>query len=187
MTTAQLLGTYLIHTATTMLYTGFKAVIVLAVGALAAPQGSNPLPKVDLGYEIHQASSFNVRSYLPKKTNWVADNDVGHWRILQFFQYQICRATCWEPSFPRTGSSTEQERYRADGRRRENLPSSFTSMAFACQQIHPSIPVRSILRLQCSHCRAVQVLRVIASCGPENNRGLSLPRCRRTKEDLRPG
>ncbi len=43
-----------------MLQNGYKAVVGLAIVTFAAGQSSAVLPTVNLGYEIHQASSFNV-------------------------------------------------------------------------------------------------------------------------------
>lgn len=36
---------------------------VVFVGAALAQYNTSPLPTVDLGYEIHQASNFNVGPY----------------------------------------------------------------------------------------------------------------------------
>ena len=67
--------------------------------ALAAAQSS--LPIVDLGYQLHQASSFNVgllhwlSSMTYTRLYLVSNKVIGDWWFLQFLKYPVCRGANW--------------------------------------------------------------------------------------------
>ena len=56
------------HIIPTMLGNAFKAVAGLAIASFAVARSSEPLPTVNLGYEVHQAALFNV-SQTPSTTD----------------------------------------------------------------------------------------------------------------------
>lgn len=61
-----------------------------------APANNSSLPIVDLGYELQQASGFNVRhgNVLTFYTNSRL-TIVGHWPLLQLLEHPFCSPTSW--------------------------------------------------------------------------------------------
>jgi len=104
----------------------FPRNIVLPLGYYIVRGLSQGLPTVDLGYEIHQANSFNVR-----RSRFVNENVLtvlGDWSILQLFRYQICTSSHRRPPLDTTSTSTAKPNICPDRWRRELLPSSICSL-----------------------------------------------------------
>jgi len=83
---------------------------------------SQGLPTVDLGYEIHQANSFNVC-----RSRFVYENvltTLGDWPILQLFGYQIRTGSHGRPPLDTTSTSTAKPNFCPDRWRRELLSPS---------------------------------------------------------------
>lgn len=80
------------------------------IGAAYAQNSS--LPTVDLGYEIYQASGFNVRqSSLGFDVGLLTDP--GYRQLLQLLQHTICCSARWQPEVcTASGSSRKQINYQ---------------------------------------------------------------------------
>lgn len=80
----------------------------LLFSRLALSQNSPALPIVDLGYELHQASFFNVRPYSHSCPPYGLIDTV-YWGLLQLLQYQICAASRRRSAISRASPSAGQE------------------------------------------------------------------------------
>lgn len=65
-------------------------------GVALAQYNTTSLPTVDLGYEIHQASNFNVGHRTSVTWDRMLTYTVHRW-FLQLLEYQICSTTGWQP------------------------------------------------------------------------------------------
>lgn len=75
---------------------------------LALSQNASALPIVDLGYELHQASFFNVRPYAqlyrPPGLMYTV-----YWGLLQLLQHQVCAASHRRTAISRPSPSAGQK------------------------------------------------------------------------------
>jgi len=100
----------------------FPRNIVLPLGYYIVRALSQGLPTVDLGYEIHQANSFNVcRSRFMHKNVLTV---LGDWSILQLFRYQICTGSHGRPPLDTSSTPTTKPNVCPDRWRRKLLPPS---------------------------------------------------------------
>lgn len=123
-----------------MLGNSLKALAGLAIVSSAAAQSSAPLPTVDLGYEVHQAISFNVGQLcLAAKPS--ANMSAVHSGFLQLHQHQIRRTAGGQFALPRARSGNNQEQHRSKWERRCHLPTSEPGVAGDYQHLHPGVLV----------------------------------------------
>src|SRR5579871_5605947 len=83
---------------------------------------SQELPTVDLGYQIHQANSFNGCQSRFVREN-ILNMLIGDWPILQLFIYQICAGAYGRPSLDTTSTSVVKSNICPNRWRRKLLSS----------------------------------------------------------------
>jgi hypothetical protein len=92
------------------------SLLVLAVACAATFLPDPDLPVVDLGYELHQAISFNVRANIPTpflhETNRVLN--IEYLWSLQLQQHQIRSSACRRSTMEGTNPSHKESRKSAE-------------------------------------------------------------------------
>jgi hypothetical protein len=71
--------------------------------------GHHGLPQVDLGYEIHQALSYNVRPDRGNVKQVDGLTQLGNWSDIHLQQHPICSVASGRPSVCGTGDTEGQK------------------------------------------------------------------------------
>ena len=119
----------------------------------AVVTAQSSLPQVDLGYEIHQAISLNVRYPLFPGYNQ-SSHPQANGPNLQLHEHQICSTTSRQPPLCSTCPTNRTQLCRAERKRRRHLSTSKSSM----DVYSSSIPDRTC----CWQRFSVQLYRILA-------------------------
>lgn len=127
--------------------TAALAAIVVAVSAQSSDNTSQALPIVDLGYELHQASLYNVSRLFGNLVDVYSYCPV-HWRFLQLLKHPLCRTTSRRVEVCSTSASSSQQVCSTDRLARPHLSTSRPRMAGYRGRVPPIVSHRRPNHLQ---------------------------------------
>lgn len=120
--------------------------------ALCSSAVCQSLPQVDLGYEIHQAFSYNVGTSLKHWCQAGANRWVECFRFIQLQQHQIRATSSRRVALCSTGPSYRTKSHSSKWQLLTNLPSGTPGMDSRRECLHGSLCSRQCNFIQLHSC-----------------------------------
>lgn len=128
----------------------------LSALALCWSAACQALPQVDLGYEIHQAISYNVRTNLKHRRQAGADYCTECFRFIQLQQHKIRATPHRRITFCSTGPSYRTESHCPEWQLLANLPSITSGMVKYWKCLYGSLCSRQCIIIQLHSCSSIR-------------------------------